>query len=230
MHDVDVVGVEDDADGFPLGMVVRCLDQPLSLIHILKAFLDFVGDRPLVAHNAEFDIGFIREGCRQAGLPFAPTYVDTLILAQNLLPELGKYKLDIVAEYLQLPAFQHHRASDDAATCGLFLPHFFRKLEEMGIHTLQEINPAMPALRSQGHANRRPKHIILLAKNKVGLKNLYQMISASNLKYFKRVPIIPKSELIAHREGIIVGSACEEMCIRDRASTRAWRPPRLRSR
>ena len=100
----------------------------------LKAFLDFVGDRPLVAHNAEFDIGFIREGCRAAGLSFVPTYVDTLILAQNLLPELGKYKLDVVAEYLQLPAFQHHRASDDAATCGLFLPHFFQKLEEMGVH------------------------------------------------------------------------------------------------
>ena len=195
---ISLTGITDD--------MLKGAPQPAEA---LKAFLDFVGDRPLVAHNAEFDIGFIREGCRQAGLAFTPTYVDTLILAQNLLPELGKYKLDIVAEYLQLPAFQHHRASDDAATCGLFLPHFFRKLEEMGIHTLQEINPAMPALRSQGHANRRPKHIILLAKNKVGLKNLYQMISASNLKYFKRVPIIPKSELIAHREGIIVGSACE---------------------
>lgn len=92
----------------------------------LRAFLDFVGDRPLVAHNAEFDIGFVRAGCRRTGYDFDPTYVDTLILAQNLLPELGKYKLDIVAEHLKLPAFQHHRASDDAATCGLFLPHFLQ--------------------------------------------------------------------------------------------------------
>jgi len=176
----------------------------------LKDFLAFVGDRPLVAHNAEFDVGFIRKGCQEAGLPFQPTYVDTLILAQNLLPELGKYKLDIVAEHLKLPAFQHHRASDDAATCGLFLPHFFQKLErEMDIHTLREINPAMPELRSQGHASRRPRHIILIAKNKVGLKNLYQLVSDSNLKHFKRVPIIPKDQLIAHREGLIVGSACE---------------------
>ena len=176
----------------------------------LRAFLDFVGDRPLVAHNAEFDVGFIREGCRRAELPFDPTYVDTLILAQNLLPELGKYKLDIVAEHLKLPAFQHHRASDDAATCGLFLPHFFKKLEEeLDVHSLQAVNAAMPALRSKGHANRRPRHIILIAKNKVGLKNLYQLISMSNLKYFKRVPIIPKDELTAHREGIIIGSACE---------------------
>ena len=107
----------------------------------LRDFLAFVGDRPLAAHNAEFDIGFIRAGCRRAGLNFDPTYIDTLILAQNLLPELGKYKLDIVAEHLRLPAFQHHRASDDAATCGLFLPHFFRRLEELGVRSLQAINP-----------------------------------------------------------------------------------------
>ena len=92
----------------------------------LRAFLEFVGDRPLVAHNAEFDISFIRKGCREAGLAFDPTYLDTLVLAQNLLPELNKHKLDIVAEHLQIPAFQHHRASDDAAACGLFLPHFFK--------------------------------------------------------------------------------------------------------
>ena len=70
--------------------------------------------RPLAAHNAEFDISFIRAGCRKCGIPFEPTYIDTLILAQNLLPELGKYKLDIVADHLQLPQFNHHRASDDA--------------------------------------------------------------------------------------------------------------------
>ena len=73
----------------------------------LADFLAFVGDRPLAAHNAEFDIGFIRAGCRAEGLPFDPTYVDTLILAQNLLPELNKFKLDIVADHLQLPAFPH---------------------------------------------------------------------------------------------------------------------------
>ena len=176
----------------------------------LKDFLTFVDGRPLVAHNAEFDIGFIRAGCREAGLPFEPTYVDTLILAQNLLPELGKYKLDIVAEHLKLPAFQHHRASDDAATCGLFLPHFFRMMEEqLGIRSLQAVNAAMPALRKKGRANRRPRHIILIAKNKTGLKNLYQLVSMSNLKYFKRFPLVPKDELEAHREGLIIGSACE---------------------
>ena len=191
------------------GITDAMLRDAPQLKEAIPAFLEFVAGRPLVAHNAEFDIGFIREGCRKLGIDFAPTYVDTLILAQNLLPELGKYKLDIVAEYLQLPAFQHHRASDDAATCGMFLPHFFRKLEEMDLHSLQSINAAMPALRSRGTGNRKPRHIILIAKNKVGLKNLYRLISMSNLKYFKRFPIIPKSELVKHREGLIIGSACE---------------------
>lgn len=176
----------------------------------LAAFLKFVDGRPLAAHNAEFDIGFIRAGCRRAGLEFDPTYIDSLILAQNLLPELHKHKLDIVAEHLDLPAFNHHRASDDAGMVGYMLIPFFEKMRrEMGISRLQEINGQMEKLRPRGGGSRHPKHIIILAKNKLGLKHLYQLISASNLKYFKRVPIIPKTELIAHREGLIIGSACE---------------------
>ena len=176
----------------------------------LTAFLAFAGGAPLAAHNAEFDISFIRAGCRKCGIPFEPTYIDTLILAQNLLPELHKYKLDIVAEHLQLPQFNHHRASDDAVPVAQMLTKFFPMLEERGVTRLQQINNEMLKLRPLGSkSNRFPKHIILLAKNKAGLKNLYQLISLSNLKYFKRVPIIPKSELIAHREGLIIGSACE---------------------
>ena len=176
----------------------------------LAAFLRFVDSRPLAAHNAEFDIGFIRAGCRRAGLDFDPTYVDTLILAQNLLPELHKYKLDIVAEHLDLPAFNHHRASDDAGMVAYMLIPFFEKMRrEMGISRLQEINREMEKLRPMGGGNRHPKHIIILAKNKLGLKHLYQLVSASNLKHFKRFPIIPKTELVKHREGLIIGSACE---------------------
>ena len=176
----------------------------------LTAFLAFAGNAPLAAHNAEFDISFIRAGCQKCGIPFEPTYIDTLILAQNLLPGLGKYKLDIVAEHLQLPQFNHHRASDDAVPVAQMLTKFFPMLEERGVTRLQQINNEMLKLRPLGSkSNRFPKHIILLAKNKAGLKNLYQLISLSNLKYFKRVPIIPKSELIAHREGLIIGSACE---------------------
>ena len=192
------------------GITDEMLKDAPQLKAALTDFLKFVNGRPLAAHNAEFDIGFIRAGCRKVGLEFDPTYVDSLILAQNLLPGLGKYKLDIVAEHLDLPAFNHHRASDDAATVGYMLIPFWKMLHERGIHTLQAINPEMEKLRPMGSkSNRFPKHIILLARNKTGLKNLYQMISASNLKYFKRVPTIPKSLLKEHREGIIVGSACE---------------------
>ena len=193
------------------GITDAMLADAPQLKEALRDFLAFVGDRPLAAHNAEFDIGFIREGCRKVGLPFDPTYVDTLILAQNLLPELHKYKLDIVAEHLDLPAFNHHRASDDAAMVAYMLIPFFEKMgKEYGLSRLQQINEKMLELRPQGSKSSRfPKHIIILAKNKLGLKNLYQLISASNLKYFKRVPVIPKTELVAHREGLIIGSACE---------------------
>jgi len=192
------------------GITDEMLKDAPQLKQALREFLDFVNGRPLAAHNAEFDIGFIRAGCKKVGLDFNPTYVDSLILAQNLLPGLGKYKLDIVAEHLDLPAFNHHRASDDAATVGYMLIPFWKMLHERGIHTLQEVNKEMEKLRPLGSkSNRFPKHIILLARNKTGLKNLYQMISASNLKHFRRVPTIPKTLLNEHREGVIVGAACE---------------------
>ena len=192
------------------GITDAMLADAPSLKEALTAFLQFVNGRPLAAHNAEFDISFIRAGCRKVGLEFEPTYIDSLILAQNLLPELHKYKLDIVAEHLDLPAFNHHRASDDAGMVGYMLVPFFEKMRrELGISRLQEINGEMEKLRPLGGGSRHPKHIIILAKNKLGLKHLYQLVSASNLKYFKRYPIIPKTELVTHREGLIIGSACE---------------------
>ncbi len=117
------------------GITDEMLEGAPSQEEALRAFLDFVGDRPLAAHNADFDMGFISAGCRKYGIPFENPSIDSLILAQNLLPDLGKYKLDIVAEHLQLPAFNHHRASDDAATVAYMLPHFFRKWSSWGCTT-----------------------------------------------------------------------------------------------
>ena len=191
------------------GITDEMLAGAPSQAEAIQAFLDFAAGRPLAAHNAEFDLGFIAEGCRRMGIPFTNTSIDSLILAQNLLPELGKYKLDIVAEHLNLPAFNHHRAYDDAATVGYMLVPFFEMLRYRGITTLQQINPAMAALRSAGKARRAPKHLIILAKNQLGLRNLYQLISASYLDHFKRYPIMPKSLINQHREGLIIGSACE---------------------
>ena len=175
----------------------------------IRAFLAFVGDRPLAAHNAEFDIGFIRTGCRRYGLDFSPTFLDTLPLAQNLLPDLGKYKLDIVCRHLDLPDFNHHRASDDAAMVGYMLGPFFGMLRDRGADRLQQINDALAQSSSLGKARRMPKHLVVLAKNQTGLRNLYKLVSLSHLDYFKRFPIMPKSVINANREGLILGSACE---------------------
>ena len=191
------------------GITDEMLEGAPSQKEALEAFLAFAGDRPLAAHNADFDMGFISTGCRKYGLPFYNASVDSLILAQNLLPDLGKYKLDIVAEHLKLPAFNHHRASDDAATVAYMLPPFFQMMEKMGLHKLSDINPYMPKLRKGGKARRQPKHLIVLAKNQTGLRNLYKLISLSHLEHFKRVPIMPKSLINENREGLIIGSACE---------------------
>ena len=196
---VDLTGINDQ----------MLAGQP-DISDAMPKFLEYVGSRPLCAHNADFDIGFVTAACEKLGLPFHPTYVDTLILAQNLMPELGKYKLNIVADALSLPDFNHHRASDDAITCGYLLMRFFKMMQEQGLDSLQKINPRMEQLRSGSKIlDRRARHIIVFAKNSIGLRNLYRLISYGNLKYFKRVPIMPKSELLQWREGLIIGSACE---------------------
>ena len=178
---------------------------------VLPKFVEFVGGRVLVAHNSDFDTGFIRAECARQGIPYGFTAADTLILSQNMLPQLNKFKLDIVANALSLPEFNHHRAADDALTCGMIMARLMKQLEEeQNVHTLQSINPAMTKLRSKGKiGDRHARHIILFAKNQVGLRNLYHLLSDANLKYFKRVPRIPKSELMKLREGLIIGSACE---------------------
>ena len=192
------------------GITDQMLVGAPKIQEVLPQFLAFCGDRPLIAHNADFDVGFIAAACRRQGLSYEPTYVDTLILSQNLMPELGKFKLDIVANALSLPEFNHHRAADDALTCGLIFDRLSRRLEEMDIHDLPGINPAMPALRAKNKiGDRHARHIILIAKNQMGLRNLYRLISLSNLQYFKRNPRIPKSELMTYREGLIIGAACE---------------------
>ena len=176
----------------------------------LPKFLEFVGEHILVAHNADFDTSFIRAVCEKLGYPYKYTSADTLVLSQNLMTNLSRFKLDIVADALSLPEFNHHRAADDAVICGLIMVKFIERLQEMGVESLQGINRAMESMRSQHRADsRHAQHIILMAKNQQGLRNLYRLISEANLYHFKRVPRILKSELIKLREGIIVGSACE---------------------
>ena len=175
----------------------------------IAAFLAFVGGRPLCAHNADFDVGFITEAAMRSGRPFAPLYMDTLALSQALLPDLRRFRLDIVADRLSLPPFNHHRASDDACTCGRILVKLLAMLQERGVAEIGGINDACRSLREEHHRHPRTRHISLLVKNRTGLKNLYELISKSHLEHFRKVPIIPKSLLMRHREGLLVGSACE---------------------
>jgi len=172
-------------------------------------FLDWVGDKPLVAHNAEFDTGFMREYCRKAGRDFDPLYFDTLLLAQYLCPDLSNHKLDTVANHLELPPFQHHRAFDDAKVCGDIFFSLASRLRLLGIGSSEQINPALSTMKRGGKGRKSTYHLIILARNQVGLRNLYKLVSLAHLDHFNRFPIMPKSLIEDNREGLILGSACE---------------------
>ncbi len=178
-----------------------------SQLEAVKTFLDFAGDRLLIAHNATFDIGFIRRVCELNRIPFPYSYLDTVPLARFVAPELKKHKLDSLAEHYGLGDFNHHRASDDAEMLAMILFKMVEQLKQEGVHTIAEMNAAMSDKADP--LRLKTYHMILFAKNLVGLKNLYKIISMSYLNYYHRVPRVPKTVLDAHREGLIVGSACE---------------------
>ena len=173
----------------------------------LSSFLDFCGDRILIAHNAPFDMAFVQAAAARSGISRPFTSVDTVPLCRNLLPELKKHKLNLVAEHLKLGDFNHHRASDDAnMLAAIFLKLCEKLRDERGVTTIQQINTACAGVdvkKAQSY------HQILLVKNAQGLKNLYKLVSFAHLDYYYKRPRIPKSELMKHREGLLVGSACE---------------------
>ena len=186
--------------------MVRGAPKPAQAV---ADFLAWVGDTPLVAHNAEFDTGFVRAYCQRAGRDFDPLYFDTLILAQYLCPQLNNHKLDTVSTHLGLPPFHHHRADDDAAICGQIFAAMIPMLKELGVERVSQINGALAGKKRGGRGRRSANHLILLAKNQTGLRNLYKLVSLSHLEHFNRFPIMPKSIINENREGLIVGSACE---------------------
>ena len=172
----------------------------------LEAFLAFAGDRPLIAHNAQFDTGFMAQAALRCGLRFRPVYLDSLVLSRALLPELKRFKLDMVSNHLNLPKFNHHRASDDALVVARIMDRFLPMLRQQGAKTVDDIESVCRSLQRTDVA--KTWHLILLVLNRRGLKNLYELISASYLHYFHRAPRIPKSLLLQHREGLLLGSAC----------------------
>ena len=170
------------------------------------------GQYPLVAHNAGFDMGFLRTACQRLGIEREFTSIDTLEMSRLMLPHMHKFKLNILAKELQVGPFEHHRASEDAAVLGRIYVKLLKRLrEEMHAVTTADINPVLAATtdRKNKLKNLPRYHFIILVKNQAGLRNLYQLISKSFLEYYNKRPIMPRSELIRHREGLIFGSACE---------------------
>lgn len=194
---VELTGITD-------AMVKDAPDEDAAL----REFFDFCGDKLLIAHNAQFDISFCRAGAKRCGLPFDNPFADTVPMARSLLPDLGNHKLDTVAKALKVGDFNHHRAVDDAEV----LSAIFLKLLDMlqsrcECSNVSDINSA---LAGGDVKKQKYYHMIILVKNQVGLKNLYKLVTKAHIDYFYRRPRYPKSEIMKLREGLIIGSACEQ--------------------
>ncbi len=183
-------------------------DAP-SEAEAMKAFYEFCGSEKaiLVAHNAPFDTGFLKQSANRCKMPYAFTAIDTVQIARSLYKDIKNHKLNTVATYLKLPPFNHHRASDDAKILAEIFKLMMETLkEDIGINDVRGINSGLAGGDLKKLAS---YHIILLVKNKEGLKNLYKLISMSHIDYYYKRPRIPKSMIEKHREGLIIGSACE---------------------
>ncbi len=180
-------------------------DKP-SIEEVLPRFLEFIGDNVLVAHNSDFDMGFIRAKARRLNLSFKNKDIDTLKLSRILLTSLKRHKLNLITKHLGITLENHHRAVDDAKATALIFIKFMEMLMEKDISDFTMVNDKLGKLDYKSIPS---NHITILAKNYIGLKNLYKLISASHIEYFYKNPRIPKSLLIKHREGLLIGSACE---------------------
>ena len=180
-----------------------------SLIEeVLPQFLAFCEGTVLVAHNANFDMGFIKENCKRLGYQQKFTYADTVGIARILFPGQAKHTLDAMAKTLGISLENHHRAVDDAQATAEIFVKMIPLLKERGADTLAKVNEM--GASSPDIIKRLPSyHTIILARNNIGRENLYTLVSESHINYFNRQPRVPKSLLLKHREGLIVGSACE---------------------
>ena len=183
------------------------MGQP-DIMEVLPKFLEFCQGAVMVAHNAGFDMSFIRKSCERQGLPCSFTIVDTVSLARILLPNLNRYKLDTVAKALNVSLDNHHRAVDDAGCTAEIFVKFLEMLKERDVRDLTAVN-RMGSLDADAIKKLPTYHVIILAKNEIGRVNLYRLVSWSHLEYYSKRPRIPKSVLGKHREGLIIGSACE---------------------
>ncbi|MGO5230211.1 PolC-type DNA polymerase III [Thermoguttaceae bacterium LCP21S3_D4] len=196
-HIENLTGIKDD-------MVITA---PV-IAEVMPEFLAFCDGAVMVAHNADFDMSFIKYNCDRLRIPYDFTIADTVAMARMLLPNLNRFKLDTVARALNISLENHHRAVDDAACTAEIFEKFVKMLADRGINTLDELN-------AEGHVSKETvmkmptHHAIILATNDLGRVNLYKLISLSHLDYFHQRARIPKSEYLKHKEGLLIGSACE---------------------
>ncbi len=179
-------------------------DSP-TIDKIMPKVLEFMGNSVLVAHNADFDIGYMKYNCEQLGLPFNNTHIDTLRLAKAIFPEFSRYKLGFIADKLGIKVDVAHRALDDVKTLVAVFKEMIERAKDRNAKTIDDFDNVF-----ETDFRKLPSyHMIILAQNYVGLKNLYKLVSYSHLDYFYKKPRILKSMLNQYREGLILGSACE---------------------
>ncbi len=171
--------------------------------------LEFLGDpnnTVIVAHNANFDVGFLKQNAINLGYKFDYTYLDTLSLAKDLFPNYKKYKLGKIAENLGIKVEVAHRALDDVDTTVKVFRVMMDMLKEKGAKTVADIDQlaADEETKKEEYKKLKTYHAIILAKNYVGLRNLYRLVSLSHLHYFYRKPRILKSLYKKYSEGLIL--------------------------
>ena len=190
------------------GITNAMVESAPSEAEALKKFMEYCGDKPvLAAHNAAFDTSFINECASRNNIDFDYKYIDTLSLCRAVLTDLNKHKLDTVAKHLKLGKFEHHRATDDARMLAKIYIKIIENIRtEKNINILSDLNTNIEDIEVK---KLKSYHQIVLVKNQLGLKNLYKLVSYGHLDYFYKKPIMPKSVLQRHREGLIFGSACE---------------------
>ena len=183
------------------------MDAP-TIEEVLPRFMEFCKDAVMVAHNADFDMSFIKKNCDLQNITYDFTIADTVALARFLMPQLNRYKLDTIAKALNVSLENHHRAVDDAGCTAEIFVKFIAMLKERGIENLDDLNNV--ASTSPETIMKMPTyHAIILATNDIGRINLYRLVSLSHLTYYHNRPRVPKSEFVKYREGLLLGSACE---------------------
>ncbi|SFP08665.1 PolC-type DNA polymerase III [Salibacterium halotolerans] len=209
----DLTGITDDM-----------LEGQPEVEDVLRDFHAFTADAVLVAHNASFDMGFLNEGYKKAGLEKAPNpVVDTLELGRYLYPHLKNHRLNTLCKTFDIELVSHHRAIYDAEATGYLLWKMIKDAlqEDLSLH--RDLNRNM----GQGDFHRlRPSHCTLIARTQEGLKNLYKLVSMSHVHYFYRTPRIPRSKLQQHREGLLVGSACDKGEVFETMMQKSWEDAR----